>query len=84
MLKFMFTFLNICFQMAINDDSIESNYEFIQKNVKNMEDLNKNISEEQPNEFHNGKFFLNLSNVFFEINSLETAISQHNKSPIQH
>jgi len=41
--------------MAIKEDTESSKYESIQKNLKNMEDLKKYVSEEQSNEIHDGK-----------------------------
>jgi len=41
--------------MAMKEDTESSKYEFIQKNLKSMEDLKKNISEEQSNKIYNGK-----------------------------
>jgi len=41
--------------MAINNSTQSTKYVTIQKNLKNMEDLKKNLSKEQPNEIHNGK-----------------------------
>ncbi|CAI6349009.1 unnamed protein product [Macrosiphum euphorbiae] len=42
-------------KMEINDGTQSSKYVTIQKNLKNMEDLKKNVSKEQSNEIHNGK-----------------------------
>lgn len=39
----------------MKEDTESSKYEFIQKNLKSMEDLKKNISEEQSNKIYNGK-----------------------------
>jgi len=44
--------------MTIKEDTVPSNYESIQTFCKNMEYLNKDISEEQSNEIHYGKSFI--------------------------
>jgi len=61
--------------MAIKEDTESSKYESLQKNLKNMEDVKKNSSEEQLNEIHNGKIcILQMSS---EIIVLKTAITAY-------
>ncbi|XP_060861191.1 zinc finger protein 37-like isoform X2 [Metopolophium dirhodum] len=47
------------FKMAINDGTQSTKYGTTQKNLKNMEDLKKNVFKEQPNEIHNDSGMIN-------------------------
>ncbi|CAI6364941.1 unnamed protein product [Macrosiphum euphorbiae] len=60
---------------AKKEDTESSKCESIQKKFKNMEDMKKCISEEQSNEFHNGKIC--ILQISSKINILETAITAY-------